>query len=239
MKAPPLFFVGHAFPVATITEWNSTPERPPRVPMGPAPVIGHDKLEPRGWSEPCIATIKANGKGRHWRTSRLRGFWRNFATLNHQDEKSILPFIRRYGDPIGRLPEKSDTLHWARIQVNLGLLASAWDPEDAEEISHRTTNEDRLTHIRSLFANPDTGPTGSVDFRFDRTGTLRFEPRTLEIFMTVSAMLMFQMRMPMRRCSHCDDWYGITDVRARFCSNACRNAAQRVKVADTGLSVGI
>jgi hypothetical protein len=212
MKEPPLFFGGHAFPAVSISEWAATPP------------------SARGWSEPRFALIEANGKGRPWVTTRLLGFWRNFAALNHQDETEIVAFVQRYGDPTGQLPSSpSDTLRWARIQSPLVLLASAWDPEDADGISHRTADEERLKRIRAQFKNPDTGPVGAIDSRFDDNGILRFEPANLAIYMTMTAMLMFQMRMPMRRCDQCGHWHGITDARSRFCSGACRNAAQRFK----------
>src|SRR4051812_43864168 len=110
MKPPRLYFRGHAFPAATATEWAATPPSVGRSQWGDDTSALRSKS--RDWSSRRFAILESNGKGRVWTITRPLGFWRNFATADHQDEAQVLGLVHRYGDPIGRLPLTSDTLSW-------------------------------------------------------------------------------------------------------------------------------
>ena len=224
-KAKQVFFRGHSWP-GVRAEWAPTP--PARGGGG----FGADVQAPlrdRDWSGPSYAVLTTTGRGREWKTDRVQAFWRSFAELNHQLEKDVLGFAGRRGYPFDRLPAPSDTLRWARLQRGLKTIAAAWGAPDADGVSHITDDPKRLAEIRAGIADRDHGPLGVIAADIDpATGFLQYRPETLAQYMITSALLMWQERTPMKRCTVCRDWMPFVDKRAMYCSESCKQSGNSI-----------
>jgi hypothetical protein len=145
-------------------------------------------------------------------------------------------FVQRYGDPAGKLDAGSgetNTSDWFGLRVELGPLALAWDPEDADGISRITRDRTRvddaaavLRHAAKDFAAlmtviPD--PSGAPD--------LVLRANSLAAFLWLSAVSALKRRVAMRRCRTCGDWFELPRRDALYCSNACRVAHHREEMA--------
>ena len=180
-----------------------------------------------GTAHAPLANVTSSGKGREWKTTTARGFWKTFAELDLSSTDQIATFYRRYGDPLGLLAEEgaSDTGFWRNYQALLLTAAQAWEPVDAEGISHRTNDAARIKEARWFLRNV---PRIHVEMEQDRTtGNTVPVAKTLADYMLLSASQMLAANMPMRRCGWCSHWFGLTDARSLYCSVACRNAAHR------------
>jgi len=140
--------------------------------------------------------------------------------------------FNRYGDPTDLLNLRgaSHTELWVNQQDLLGEAARAWEPLDEKGVSRRTDDEARLALSRRFLGDFVLREVQLVQDR--TTGGLVPQAKTLIAYMLASAAMMIEAATPMRRCEWCGHWFGIADVRARFCSVSCRNSAHRHKNKD-------
>jgi hypothetical protein len=180
----------------------------------------------------------ANGQGRLWDANRARGFWRSFAEIDLADRSTgvvhAARFIRRHGDPLGRLDagSASSTEQWLPLASALREIAQAWEPADPDGISIFTVDQNRQELAESALrwlAPPDEG---LPEVRLTAQGR-RLVPRaaTLGGYMAGSAASMLARGVSMRRCEHCADWYEPGRTDARFCCPACQAVHSRQAIA--------
>ncbi len=93
-------------------------------------------------------------------------------------------------------------------------------------MSHQTKNEQRLREARNFLGE---WPVVTRLIQDRTTGALVPRAETLADYMTISAAMMVAAATPMKRCVHCDHWFGFNDLRMQFCSVSCRNSAHRAK----------
>ena len=89
-----LTWKGRAWPRATIT--------------GHSNVIRIDERSGRPQTIAANAVdVAVTGMGRKYDLNGHAAFWRNFATLSPDDDRRVLDFLRRHGDPFGELSPQS------------------------------------------------------------------------------------------------------------------------------------
>ena len=107
-------------------------------------------------------------------------------------------------------------------------VARAYEPEDADGISHFTTDPDRRPVGRMAFQGRwyRAVERWSHPLLTQRAShALVFHANTLVAFMALSAADAVMQRTPMRRCAHCGSWFFIGRSDAQFCSGSCRAAS--------------
>ena len=84
--------------------------------------------------------IETTGQGWSYSAVGGEGWWRDFAELPLDDERRVLSFLRRRGDPFGVLApggKQISTCDWRILKATLKCAAMAWDPQpDATGVSH-------------------------------------------------------------------------------------------------------
>ena len=98
-------------------------------------------------------------------------------------------------------------------------------------MSYRTNDEQRLREPRNFLGEWPVSYARLVQDR--KTGGLVPRADTLMAYMSISAAMMVAAATPMKRCAHCNHWFGFHDIRAQFCSVSCRNSAHRAKKQET------
>jgi hypothetical protein len=183
----------------------------------------------------------ATGKGQRWSADRPLAFWRNFSEYNPPNEKLLLWFLNRHGDPTGQLDRRAatgeriagDTSSWGLLIQRLRLVAAAWDEADELGISslsddkHRLVIADRALRLQ-LPADPDGDRAISqeVEVLYTNRG-LTLRPRTLRAFMTVSAASARERGINMRRCMNCLAWFELRRIDAFYCSASCQAVSHK------------
>ena len=79
--------------------------------------------------------IETSGKGRPYDVTHAEAWWRDFAELPIDDERRVLSFLARRGDPFGQLApdgKQISTYHWLGLKAVLEQAAAAWDPQPDE-----------------------------------------------------------------------------------------------------------
>jgi hypothetical protein len=131
-----------------------------------------------------------------------------------------------YADPVADNAYRSViTSRWAPLAAALQQAASAWDPPDANGVSHpggkarrnqaarfvdQPTAQEALKQVR-IVRNPDgIGPA--------------FQAETFAGFLVMSAWLAIDRALPMTRCRQCRSWFEMRRPGrfAQFCSASCR-----------------
>ena len=122
---------------------------------------------------PFVDTLIIETSGRGWPYSVVfvEGWWRDLAELALDDEKRVLSFLQRRGDPLGQLaPDGKQviTYDWRHLKAVLERAAVAWDKQpDATGVSH--FRQEKLRSAEHMFdraAHPvptDSAATGWAD----------------------------------------------------------------------------
>ncbi|MCA1444712.1 hypothetical protein I6F07_32005 [Ensifer sp. IC4062] len=176
--------------------------------------------------------VQAKGEGRGWSTTRPLALWRDFSEMDLRSPGEVEAFVNRYGDPRAALPRPSAIELWLEVQEPLQAAAQAWEPLDANGISHLTTDSNRLHHAWTLGLGPGTSFEGISMRPHRKTGKVQPHANNLGIFMIASAVHFLEAQIPMRRCETCSRWLDASHARTRYCSNACSiKASQQRKIA--------
>lgn len=181
------------------------------------------------------AEIATTGKGREYELNGPAGFWRNFATMEPDDDDAIVDFIRRKGDPLGQLSPDVviDTGQWKSVADWLWFMADLWDdPPAADGVSRITEDDARRVRVTEAIIESPLFQRG-IEWRpaVNAKGDLvvRLSPKRLVEFMLASAVLQAQTRELMSRCEQCGDWFAVQRQGTRFCSASCRAASSTSK----------
>ena len=101
--------------------------------------------------------IETTGLGRPYVVDHVEGWWRDLAEFQLDDERRVLSFLQRRGDPFGKL--KSDgtqisTYDWRDLKRVLERAAHAWDPQpDETGVSH--FRSEKRSRADRMFDVPD------------------------------------------------------------------------------------
>ena len=213
-------------------------------------------LEHRGRKVPLVDTliIQTTGLGRLYSVDQVEGWWRDLAEFRLDDERRVLSFLQRRGDPFGEL--KSDgtqisTYDWRDLKKVLERAARAWDPQpDETGVSH--FHLEKRSKADRMFASvtgryPDgraaDGRAGrasdgwaeelSVSYRGGITPTLR--AKILAAYLCAAAAASVRGGLDMRRCDYCSSWFTLHYANARQCSASCRAARFNKRTSPHGL----
>lgn len=167
--------------------------------------------------------FETSGKGRPMQFRGPAAWWRNFSELDLNDPGAVIAFVRRRGDPFGKLSPtvQADSSRWFDILAPLELAASRWS-------RNRTGTSvciPQTGFMEALTACPEFRE--GVDYRpqvLDGAFSLAIVPQTLAGFMLTSAILHLQSRVDMALCQHCGDWFVERRRGTQFCSASCRAA---------------
>jgi hypothetical protein len=191
MKPSPLYFEGTRWPTARVA-------------------IPADQDDHRTF--PRIG-IKISGKGRRFRETEGRGYWRSFPEIQTADE--AVRWVQRYGDPYGELSANRPiafTDAWHLQMDQLRDLAVAWDPPGADGVSRFSDK-----------AGPIQIKVEGVPLLFDSTvGEFAPQCEHSAFYMLISAIDCVRRKVPMRRCEVCGHWFELRRSTGRVCSNACQ-----------------
>lgn len=172
--------------------------------------------------------LETTGNGREKKVIGASGIWRNFASIQQDDETQVTAFVRRWGDPFGELapgkPSHSDG--WNLIALHLGQVAGFWGEADGSGVSHfhQGSVGHRVTIMRDIRqSRPFAHDVGlDIDISDDGEVVPYIVPRSLAGYMLASALAHLATKPNMRRCEFCSDWFGIGRRDSRFCSPSCR-----------------
>jgi hypothetical protein len=189
-------------------------------------VIGRTDTNPNGkvlFDTTLI--VETTGEGRDYSVDFAEAWWRDFAELPLADERRVLSFLQRRGDPLGLLaPSRQiSTCDWYQLRGMLGAPAVLWDPvPDETGVSH--FRPENLPVVLGLFDSKHKWPWTndlSVVYRNAIPGQ---HAKTLAAYMWASAAASLRGRRPMRRCDFCHSWFTLNRSDARWCSGSCRAA---------------
>jgi hypothetical protein len=168
--------------------------------------------------------IETTGQGRPYSVSYTEGWWRDFAELPLDDERRVLSFLRRRGDPFGVLApggKQISTYDWRILKATLRCAAMAWEPQpDEAGVSH--FRPEKLRSAEHMFEFSD-GWASELGVAFSGA-SLILRARVLAAYMCAAAAISVQEGLPMRRCDYCRSWFTPHHAAARQCSASCRAA---------------
>jgi hypothetical protein len=237
----PLFFSGIRWPAARVVARKQ---------------VVDDDPDHRGRKVPFVDTliIETTGQGRPYSVDFAEGWWRDLAETPLDDEKHVLRFLRRRGDPFGKL--KSDgtqisTYDWRDLKRVLERAAVAWDKQpDETGVSHfhlgKRSRADRMFAMvtgRYADGRAADGRQGraadgwaeelSVSYRGGITPSL--SAKTLAAYLCGAAAACVRAGLDMRRCDYCSSWFILHYANARQCSDSCRAARFNKRTSPHGL----
>jgi hypothetical protein len=192
--------------------------------------------------------IETSGRGRPYEVNFAEGWWRDFAELALDDERRVLSFLQRRGDPFGVLApggQQISTHPWQPLKAVLAQAAVAWEEQpDAGGVS--SFRLEKLRAAEHMFdmapGSPSTGWStlkGVVDMAATGspwTGwaselgvhysgvTPCLHAKTLRAYLCGAAAASVRAGLPMRRCDYCSSWFTVHYATARQCSASCRAA---------------
>ena len=177
---------------------------------------------------PQFFGLKATGESRPWSTDVAQAFWRSFIEMfDSGDGAQAAAFVRRYGDPSGKLDAAGtvNTSEWFALRCELGPLTRAWGPAEADGVSRI-----RHAHVKDAEAllryQLHSLAAGATVIATDAPG-LMLRASDLATYLHLSAASALVRRVPMRRCRECDSWFELHRIDARYCSDTCRAAHHR------------
>jgi hypothetical protein len=204
-----------------------------------------DDPDHRGRKVPLVDTliIETTGVGRPYLVDHVEGWWRDLAEFRLDDERRVLSFLQRRGDPFGKL--KSDgtqisTYDWRDLKRVLERAAQAWDPQpDETGVSHfrleKRSSADRMFAMvtgRYADGRAADGRAGraadgwaeelSVSYHGGITPIYR--AKILAAYLCAAAAASVRGGLDMRRCHYCSSWFTLHYANARQCSASCRAA---------------
>ena len=173
--------------------------------------------------------IETTGQGWSYSAFGGEGWWRDFAELPLDDERRVLSFLRRRGDPFGVLApggKQISTCDWRILKATLKCAAGAWDPQpDATGVSH--FRPEKLRGAEHMFEFSD-GWASELEHHYSGV-TLVLTARTLAAYLCADAAASVREGRDMRRCAYCSSWFTIHRSDARWCSSSCRAASSNKK----------
>jgi len=198
-------------------------------------VVASD-LDRSGTKVPLVDTliIETSGRGRPYEVIYAEGWWRDFAELPLDDERRVLSFLQRRGDPSGVLAPggtQISTFEWRPLQAVLRTGAVAWDPHpDADGVSNFRLEKLRAAeHMLDMtIGEASTGWARELSIRYSGI-TLIPHATTLRAYMVAAAAISVQAGLPMRRCEYCSSWFTVHYATARQCSASCRAARHNAR----------
>lgn len=186
--------------------------------------------------EPPPLVVEVSGEGRSYQVNHVQGWWRDFAQVRPHDERAVLSFIQRRGDPAGVLApgHRLMTSEWRGLIAILRNAALAWAPRDGLNVSGYGEGSANPAEARDLFLRSlphdwesDLGVTYDGLVPVVRANSLR-------AYMIAAAAASLRERVPMRVCAHCTSWFNLNHSRAEYCSASCRAASANQKVSPHG-----
>ena len=168
--------------------------------------------------------IETTGQGRPYSVKFAEAWWRDFAELPLDDEKHVLSFLQRRGDPFGVLApdgRQISTCDWRSLKATLRCAAMAWDPQpDETGVSHF-----RLEKLRGAEHMFDFSTGWASELAVFYSGvTPILSARVLAAYLCAAAAASVRAGLPMRRCDYCRSWFTLHYATARQCSASCRAA---------------
>jgi hypothetical protein len=204
--------------------------------------IPHDDTGERPWIVFNYEVV--GGHGQVWEADRPRAFWRSFASIRLGGSAAgvaeVLSFIRRHGDPLGKLDQglRGSTGEWLPLIETLNGIAQAWDPPGPDGTSRFSADPGRQKLARGALehlAPPDKGVSETVLVAQD--DRLVVKCLTLRSFMVLSAAHALQHRIDMKQCrwTGCGDWFEPRRTDALFCSGSCQARHSKQRAIDAAL----
>ena len=205
-----------------------------------------DDPDHRSRKVPFVDTLIIETSGRGWPYSVVfvEGWWRDLAELALDDEKRVLSFLQRRGDPLGQLAPNGKqviTYDWRHLKAVLERAVVAWDKQpDATGVSH--FRQEKLRSAEHMFdraAHPvptDSAATGWADeLGVYYSGISRsLRAQTLRAYLCAAAAASVEEGLDMRRCDYCRSWFTLHRSDARWCSSSCRAAASNKRTSPHG-----
>ena len=213
----PLFFAG--------TRWSGA-----RV-VGRKQVVASDP-DHRSRKVPFVDTliIDTRGSGRPYEVHFAESWWRDLAEFALDDERRVVSFLQRRGDPSGVLApggQQISTYDWRDLKAVLERAVVAWNPQvDADGVSHfRLGNLRSAEHMLDMtIGEASTGWAKETDNYYSGI-TLMDRALTLRAYMVAAAAADVRGGLDMRRCDYCHSWFTLHRSDARWCSRSCRAAS--------------
>jgi hypothetical protein len=202
-----------------------------------APVLATGFVSDDGEMEvPVIATT---GQGQRYEVEAVEGWWRDFAELQVGMEARAISFVRRRGDPAGKLAP-DQTIHTGLWSPLLNILQTArlcWEPRDNLEISRFIADDERVAlFLKQLPADWTETIEGKMGLTY-RGLTPVPVAKTLTAYLVASAISSIRRRVSMRRCQYCSSWFELHRRAAVFCTPSCRAAHFNKRVSPHGLDI--
>jgi hypothetical protein len=209
----PLLFSGVRWPAARVVERGTFPDSESGFVFG-------GKLH---WLN--ALKVDTGGNGSAYEVVHAEGWWRDVADLSIRDERRVVSFLRRRGDPFGQLQPGMPivTSRWALFIAVLRTAASAWEPSGQDGISPIYPREECASaeNFHADFTSRDWESQFTVEYR-GLTPVQR--ARSLAAYCIAAAATSLRQRLPMARCGYCSSWFTVHRTGAQFCSPSCRAA---------------
>lgn len=171
--------------------------------------------------------IETTGKGRPYSVTHAEAWWRDFADLPLDDERRVLSFLARRGDPFGQLApngKQISTRDWFGLKGVFGHAAGAWDPwPDQTGVSR--FRPDMLEIAERFLHPPNLGTDWTSQLSVVYQGLVPvLSTKVLAAYMCAAAAATLRAGLDMRRCDYCSSWFTLHYANARQCSASCRAA---------------
>jgi hypothetical protein len=169
--------------------------------------------------------IETSGNGRSYSVTHAEGWWRDFAELSIDDERRVLSFLARRGDPFGELAPDGKQIsshHWLGPMASLRHAAAGWDPW-LDETGVSKFRPERLEIAARFLRSVPTEWTEQLSVTYEGLIPV-LSARTLAIYMCAAAAAALRAGLDMRRCDYCHSWFTLHYSNARQCSASCRAA---------------
>ena len=175
--------------------------------------------------------VDTRGSGRPYEVHFAESWWRDLAEFALDDERRVVSFLQRRGDPSGVLApggQQISTYDWRDLKAVLERAVVAWDQQpDKTGVSHF-----RLEKLRSAEHMFDvatgmaaTGWASELKASYGHGITPSLSATTLRAYLCAAAAADVRGGLDMRRCDYCHSWFTLHRSDARWCSRSCRAAS--------------
>jgi hypothetical protein len=212
----PLLFSGIRWPAARVIERRAIPGRQRSGWVGES-----GELQ---WQEALI--VETTGNGHPYEIKHAEGWWRDLAELRIDDERRILSFLRRRGDPLGVLKPGSPivTSEWDGLILRLRRASNAWKPLAGSQTFHVSAIQpDSYEAAKDFLAPLPDAWKQELAVEYQGLAPV-LRARSLAAYCVAAAAASLRARLPMRRCDYCHSWFTLHYANARQCSASCRAA---------------
>jgi hypothetical protein len=186
--------------------------------------------------------VETSGNGRPYSVASAEAWWRDFVDFSIDDERRVLSFLARRGDPFGLLApdgKQISTHQWLGLKAVLGQAAAAWTsrPGYFEGLSPPLSPPGYLEGLSPLSRfHPEMLEVAGrflLDFGTEWTSQLSvvyvglrpvLSTKLLAAYMCAAAAASLRAGLDMRRCGYCSSWFTLHYANARHCSASCRAA---------------